>query len=78
VPFDPATFLAKAGRGKTIAVYRKGSAVFVQTNFTFRAAFSMPGGTTAIWFETTWGHANDLAMESAWVDALVAIRLRRT
>jgi CRP/FNR family transcriptional regulator, cyclic AMP receptor protein len=30
--FDPTTFLAKAGRGKTIAVYRKGQPVFAQAD----------------------------------------------
>jgi len=32
VPFDPAAFLAKAGEGKTIAVYRKGTLVFAQAD----------------------------------------------
>jgi CRP-like cAMP-binding protein len=32
MPFDPATFLAKAGRGKTLAVYRKGNLVFAQSD----------------------------------------------
>ena len=30
--FDPAAFLAKAGQGKTIATYRKGQAVFAQSD----------------------------------------------
>jgi CRP/FNR family transcriptional regulator, cyclic AMP receptor protein len=30
--FDPAAFLAKAGEGKTIATYRKGQAVFAQSD----------------------------------------------
>ncbi len=30
--FDPAVFLAKAGAGKTIATYRKGQAVFAQSD----------------------------------------------
>jgi CRP/FNR family transcriptional regulator, cyclic AMP receptor protein len=30
VPFDATTFLAKAGKGKTIAAYRKGNPVFAQ------------------------------------------------
>ena len=30
--FDPAAFLAKAGEGKTMAIYRKGQAVFAQTD----------------------------------------------
>ena len=32
MPFDPAAFLAKAGDGKTIAVYRKGTPVFAQAD----------------------------------------------
>jgi CRP/FNR family cyclic AMP-dependent transcriptional regulator len=32
VLFDPATFLAKAGQGKTIAAYRKGQVVFAQAD----------------------------------------------
>jgi CRP-like cAMP-binding protein len=31
-PFDPAAFLAKAGKGKTIAAYRKGQVVFAQAD----------------------------------------------
>src|SRR5690242_12866506 len=30
--FDPATFLAKAGEGRTIATYRKGQAIFSQSD----------------------------------------------
>src|SRR5581483_4398405 len=30
--FDPATFLAKAGAGKTIATYRKGHVIFAQSD----------------------------------------------
>jgi CRP/FNR family transcriptional regulator, cyclic AMP receptor protein len=32
VVFDPATFLAKAGEGKTIATYRKGQPIFAQSD----------------------------------------------
>jgi CRP-like cAMP-binding protein len=32
VPFTPAAFLAKAGKGKTITSYRKGQAVFAQAD----------------------------------------------
>jgi CRP/FNR family cyclic AMP-dependent transcriptional regulator len=32
VVFDPAIFLAKAGEGKTIAAYRKGQAIFAQSD----------------------------------------------
>jgi CRP/FNR family transcriptional regulator, cyclic AMP receptor protein len=32
VAFDPASFLAKAGEGKTIAAYRKGQVVFAQSD----------------------------------------------
>jgi CRP/FNR family cyclic AMP-dependent transcriptional regulator len=32
VLFDPTTFLARAGQGKTIAAYRKGQVVFAQTD----------------------------------------------
>ena len=32
VSFDPATFLAKAGAGKTLATYRKGQTVFAQSD----------------------------------------------
>src|SRR4051812_4881151 len=30
--FDPAAFLAKAGEGKTMATYRKGQAIFAQSD----------------------------------------------
>jgi CRP-like cAMP-binding protein len=32
LPFDPATFLAKAGRGKTIIHFKKGRAIFTQAD----------------------------------------------